>query len=89
LGLIGETGNPEAVIPFNRSRGLKSALADYGIIPRGMSGNAGMVQLNFAPNLTVGDIATGSEVTQALQQFANDLTSQLHVGLIRAINQTG
>lgn len=89
LGLIGETGNPEAVIPFNRSRGLKSALADYGIIPRGMSGNAGMVQLNFAPNLTVGDIATGSEVTQALQQFANDLTSQLHVGLTRAINQTG
>lgn len=90
VGLIGENGNPEAVIPFNKSRGLKSALADYGIIPRGLSGSSGaMVNLNFAPNLTVGDIATGTEVSQALQQFANDLTSQLHLGLTRAINQTG
>jgi hypothetical protein len=88
IGMVGEGGRPEAIIPFERSKGLPSALRDYGIMPSGRGAGGAVVHLNFAPNLTVGDIATGNEVSKALQDFANDLTSQLDTGLKRAINQT-
>jgi hypothetical protein len=88
LGLVGEGGNPEAIIPFNRSKGLQSALVDYGIVPRGGAGSNGSVVVNFAPNLTVGDIASGAEVSRALQTFSDDLQMQIATGFNRAVNQT-
>lgn len=87
LAMVGEGGKPEAIIPFNKSRGLPAALRDYGLTGS-RSGGSPIVNLQFAPNLTVGDIATGNEVSRALQEFATDLERQLYQGINKAVNQT-
>ncbi len=89
--LLGDGDKDEAIIPFNRSRGLPSALQEFGIMGRGNRGSSGSpsVVVNFAPNVTVGDIATGSEVTSAFAQYDKQLQTQIQLGLSQAINQTG
>lgn len=88
LAMIGEGNRPEAVIPFKKSEGIMSALQDYGLRGSNRGGVHAPIQLNFAPNLTVGDIASGADVTQALQQFSNELERQLQGALYQAVNQT-
>jgi hypothetical protein len=57
IALLGENG-PEKVIPLRQSSGLSD----------GAMGN--VVYLTFAPQMNVGDIATASQVEQAMNRAA-------------------
>jgi hypothetical protein len=81
--LVGESlksGEGEAMVKFKLSEGLPAS------IMRRSGGQSQQPVIHFAPNLTVGDIATGREVTEALQATVNDFTNQLFGSLSRAVN---
>ena len=89
IALLGEklpTNMGEAVVRFDLSQGIASRF-----LPAPSSGgkNGGGVHVNynpvFAPN--VGDIATGAEVSQALNTFAHQHMQELGRILMTAINQ--
>jgi hypothetical protein len=80
LALIGESlgaNEAEAVIPFNRSQGILSGLQKAGI------GTGASIVYSPIITVQVGDIASKSQVTQALSEY----DSKLRQGLITAVVQ--
>lgn len=69
LALMGERpGYNEMIVPFRKSDGL----------PRGMGQQ---VTVNFNPTITVGDIASMSEVRTTVEAYGNELAMQIVRGL--------
>lgn len=93
IAVVGDTprGIDEAIIPYRKSRGLRSALEDYGIFPRMMAraGNGATINAPVNLNFTVSDEGLKAEISDSLQTFATNFENQILRGLSNAVNQTG
>jgi hypothetical protein len=76
---LGGRYDAEAVIPFNRSEGIEMGLRNTG-------GGLRPIVVNVNPqiNATIGDIATASQVTQALSQYNEQMTQTITSAIYKA-----
>ena len=86
MGLLGER-RPEMILPLRKGN-LRKDLEDFGFNTRGNSGRGINVSIAFSPNMNIGELVSPSEVTNALQQFANELQQQVETGINRSVNLT-